>query len=277
MVDPVTIAVGGGVGAKLVEKAWEKGEQWLADYYEDHGDAVQEQARENAGEFLLALAGKVDELEEKMETEGELKERIESALRDPDFAKLVQDSILTAARTDEEVKHELLAQMVSKRLQHDTEDLVARATVLACDAVRALDRDQLMYLGLAAQTYHMHPLEIPEEEVDAYFLDWLQTGFQPYLEVTPLSPIEIAHLESASCLSFRSFVSRNLRDLLTPPPPETDKEEWPVEEFLEETQEGQHLQEIWGQLQKITLTSTGDVIGVAVTEWLTGEEVVFLW
>jgi hypothetical protein len=69
MSDPIsTIIIAGAAGggaSKLVEKAWESGEKWLATFFKDHQPRALEKAIDNSKDFLNKLATKVAQLEEQ--------------------------------------------------------------------------------------------------------------------------------------------------------------------------------------------------------------------
>jgi hypothetical protein len=281
--DPVTLtlvvsaAAGatGGAAGKIVEKTIDIGGRWLGSYYERHQPEVQAAAAANASDFLEKLAERVDLLEKEAGATGS--ERISTAQDDPDFAALLHDSLLASARTTSEEKHALLARLVSERLRYSTESLVALTVPLAAEALPRLTRPQLRFLGLSTLVQGIRPIPFRAPTGDLsgnWFVNWLNAHLAPYHPFPSLKGIHLDHLESLSCAKHQAFIGRELRSMLESRAIEPFQ--WPYEDFAESAL-GKELVEIWNSMQKITLTSTGMLIGVYVHDELTKMRTVIEW
>jgi len=282
--DPVSIAaisaaVGGSAG-KLVEKAWGVGEKWLDSYFKDHQPAAQEAARENALDFLNELAGRVHQLEEAARNDQQVTAHIESALADPDFSALLKESLIGSSRTQDHDKHRLLARIVSERLRSEPEQMVALCSSLACHAVQHLTPKQIEFLGIATFALLIRPNPfpppLPPHDFGRWYEQWLTAHISPYLPLSPVSNVDLAHLESASCIRWESFISRDLKKSLSPP--EDSGYDWAFDDFVENTDAGKGLLELWEkQIKRTTLTTAGQLIGIYVHDDKTGTTTAITW
>ncbi|GAG79826.1 unnamed protein product, partial [marine sediment metagenome] len=100
---------------------------------------AQEKAKENAGRFIEKIGLKVKALEDDYTIP---KERIENAQEQPDFSALLQKSIISAAQTESENKHDILSRLITKRLQTENESLLALSSRIACDVVIRISLDR---------------------------------------------------------------------------------------------------------------------------------------
>jgi len=266
--EPVSlIALGaavGGVSGKFVEKAWDSGEKWLQTYFKDHKEVAQQKAQENSLEFLNELAQKVKLLEESNQIP---KEKIESAQDHPDFSSMLQKALLTSAQTDSKDKHVLLARLVSERLKSEPESILALSSKMACDAISYATVNQIMILGLAINFYGVRPnypsWGLNETNFQDWFDNWLMTRLKPYQDLT-FKDLDILHLESLSCLKVNALIGRNLNDMFKKDDLTYDFEK------MKDTTLRDSIKKIWDQgLQKIDLTTTGNIIGVSVSDLLT--------
>jgi hypothetical protein len=273
--DPLSIiaigaAVGGGAG-KFVEKAWDSGEKWILTFFKDHGEVAQQKATENSMDFLNELAQKVKQLEESKQIS---QEKINSAQDHPDFTALLQKALLTSAQTDNKDKHIILARLVSERLKTEPESILALGSKMACDAISFATVNQLMILGLAVNFYGVRPNPYPPIGVNEInFQDWLDnwliTRLKPYQTIT-FRPIDITHLESLSCLKVNTFIGRGLNDMFI-----KDNFKYDFEK-MKDAPLKISMKKIWEDgLQKIDLTTVGQIIGVSVSDLLTNTTTTF--
>lgn len=117
MGDPLSVvvlaAVAGGAAGKLLETAWTSSERWIAAYFANHREKAQEKARHNAASYLREVGGRIADAE----ASGKLdREAIETAMDHPDFAALLQQTVVGASRTDSSAKHKILAALIADRL-----------------------------------------------------------------------------------------------------------------------------------------------------------------
>lgn len=268
------IAIGaavGGAAGKFVEKAWDSGEKWIQTFFKDHREIAQQQATNNTMDFLNELAQKVKQLEETKQIS---QERINSAQDHPDFSALLQKALLTSAQTDNKDKHIILARLVSERLKTEPESIVALGSKMACDAISYATVNQLMILGLAVNFYGIRPNPFPPIGVtEINFQDWLDNWLilrlKPYENIT-FRNIDITHLESLSCLKVNSFMGRDLNEMF-----KTDNLLYDFEKMSDVSLKTS-MKKYWEEgLQKIDLTTVGQIIGVSVSDLLTHTTTTF--
>lgn len=268
------IAIGaavGGAAGKFVEKAWDSGEKWIQSYFKDHKEVAQKKATENTMEFLNELAQKVKQLEDS----GQIpKDKIETAQDHPDFSAMLQKALLTSAQTENKDKHTILARLVSERLKSEPESILALGSKMACEAISYATVNQLMILGLAVNFYGIRPNPFPPSGVnESNFQDWLDNWLiarlSPYQGIT-FRQIDITHLESLSCLKVNTFIGRGLNDMF-----KKDKLSYDFEK-MKNVQLKDTMKKIWQDgLQKIDLTTVGQIIGVSVSDLLTNTNTSF--
>lgn len=272
--DPLSIialgaAVGGAAG-KFVEKAWDSGEKWIRTYFKDHGEPSQQQATVNSMDFLNELALKVKALEESHQIP---KDIIDEAQNHPDFTALLQKALLTSAQTNSKDKHIVLARLVSERLKSKPESILALGSKMACDAIAYATVNQLMILGLAVNFYSIRPNPYPpfninETNFQGWLDNWLISRLKPYQSIL-CRQIDLTHLESLSCLKINSFIGRGLNDMFR-----KDNLVYDFEKMTD-TSLRDSMKIIWNDLQKIDLTTVGQIIGVSVSDLLTNTNTTF--
>src|SRR3989338_1746525 len=282
--DPLSIvaisgAVGGGAG-KLVEKAWDSGEKWLEGYFKDHHPSAKEKARRNSLEFLNDLAQRVHQLEEEVKENPEIKKQIESALGNPDFSALLQDALIASSRTDNVEQHKILARIVSERLHCQSEGLLALTSTMVCDAIKHLTSNQMRFLGLATFIFWIRPIPwptpVPQAQFSQWYLAWLTRFLSLHLPMETLKYLDFSHLESVSCIKYETFLGRDLKQVLSPPA--ESGYSWPVDDFIQNNPFGKQLNELWKNgMEKTTLTTTGQLIGIYVNDELTKTRTKIDW
>lgn len=264
MSDPVSlIALGaaiGGAAGKFVEKAWDSGEKWISSYFANHHEKSQKKAKENTISFLNDLAMRVESLEKSKRVTAE---QISSAQEHPDFSVALQKAMISASQTENKEKHQLLSRLVTERIKATPESLIALASKMACDAISYTKSSQLKILGLITNILYVNPNQDLTEE---QYLGWLQSRITPFMGLQ-VSNLDLNHLESLSCLKYESIITRDLQKTLT------DKnkgkfnygtfKDSPLGKFLVDIWENQHL-------KSTQLTSTGQIIGVMVSDQVTG-------
>lgn len=274
MPDPVTIAViaagVGGTAGKLVEKTWDAGAHWLAEYFSDHNPEAQQQASRNALGYLNELAQRVDALEKEAEDTPEAN-RIEDAQNDPDFAALLRESLLAGARTNDSEKHALLGRLVSERLRFAKDSLVSLTVPLAAAAVPRLTKDQLRFLGLATLVDGIRPTPFaarPDDPGQTWYTSWLEVHLTHYHPMPILQGTHLTHLQSLSCATSMRFMSKDLKKTLTTRAIEPF--DWDFDNFTSSTRVGPELVACWRtSLQHVVLTNTGQLVGIYVHDELT--------
>lgn len=267
MADPLSLvalgaAVGGAAG-KFVEKAWDSGEKWITSYFADHRPKAIAQAQANSAEFLGDLAQRIKTLEDRGEVS---KQDIDTAQEHPDFSVALQKALLTAAQTDDKQKHQLLARTLAERLGAKPEGLRAMASKMALDAIGYMTPAQMKLLGLVADLLYVNPsTPLPAPA----YRQWFEVRFSPYVAVS-FSNLDLLHLESISCLKHTPIISRDLVAILSGKNPNG------FDAAMLESPVGQHIRALWMQgLQAVDLSSVGQLIGVYVSDLLTGGSTSF--
>jgi hypothetical protein len=269
--DPVSIAITsaavGGVAGKFVEKAWTLGEKWIAEYFKNHGKEAQEKAKENALSFLNKVAESVKVIQDNTKNDPVTLEVINTSFKDPDFSAVLQRAIVTSARTSSEDKHKILARLITERLLAKSEDMISLASSVAVEAIGALKAKHLYVLGLSVLVEGIRPMNLPKDlpqtQLNQIAREWWLKNLSPLIhKVEDLTDIDIRHLVGVNCIEYESFIGRNLTQIL-----KSGFGEWEVEKFLSETEEGKKLKEYYDKyLQKMTLTSAGQLIGIYVKD-----------
>jgi hypothetical protein len=191
----------GGVAGKLTEKAWDSGEKWLSKYFEDHNPKAIEKAKQNSLQFLADLAYRVNQLEEVAKDDEHIRERILTAMEDPDFSAILKDSLLISARTDQQDTHKILARMVSERLHCESGELLALTIPLTCEAVKALTGAQMRFLATKIVVEELLPKHVPAggpPMVHQRALVWLEQKLSAILPENEVTHTDLVHME---CLS----------------------------------------------------------------------------
>lgn len=269
MPDPFSmVAIGaaiGGAAGKFVEKAWDSGEKWLANYFENHHQKAQEKAKENAGKFIEKIGMKVKAMEDDHTIP---KEKIEHAQEQPDFSALLQKSIISAAQTESENKHDILSRIITERLQTENESLLALSSKIACDVVPSLTEKQLQILGLSSDIYVVIPLQKLDEK---QYHQWLTNRLSPYKNLS-FSHLDMLHIEALSCGKFQSFLGGDIKNILS----SKNNNVFNYELFAE-SKIGKAILNIWEQnkLESFNLTTIGQLIGIMVSDRLSNSKTSF--
>jgi len=118
------------------------------------------------------------------------------------------------------------------------------------------------------------PKDLPQEQLNQVARDWWLKNLSPLIhKVEDLTDIDIRHLVGVNCIEYESFIGRNLAQIL-----KSGFGEWEVDKFLSETEEGKKLKEYYEKyLQKMTLTSAGQLIGIYVKDQVTGIRTTINW
>lgn len=266
------IAIGaavGGAAGKFVEKAWDSGEKWLQNYLKDHKEKAKENAEINSKDFLKELADKIKILEE---TKAVSKDKIENAQDHPDFSILLQKALLTSAQSDSKEKHILLARLVSERLASEPETTFSLASKMAVDAIAYTNINQLKILGIMINLMYVRPLPWPPQGMTKdifqdFMTNWINVSFKPYDNLI-VKPMDLNHLESLSCIRYEMIISRQIKEIFSVNKSEDFK--FDFDKFKSVSSIGVKIEKIWneGQLQRISLTSTGQLIGIFTSDLL---------
>ncbi|AUB55247.1 hypothetical protein BK007_03935 [Methanobacterium subterraneum] len=273
VVDPVNIALfsalGGAVATKFVSEAWDLGKNWLDDYFYKHQPVAQENAQKNALDFLVELGNRIQKIEENNEDDSITKEKIINSLSDPDFSALLQNALISSARTSSKDKHNLLAHIVSDRLLANPESLKALISGMVVDVVPHLSSKHLKLLGLMVVVqWKIVPIFHPSNLDASGWTAYLTESISPLIPKEEVTNMDYMHLESVSCIGI-SVTTRKIEALISPP--DELSIQWDVDVFLKENYIGQRLNNIWSnRLKNSYLTSLGGLIGVYVQDGILG-------
>jgi hypothetical protein len=211
MADPLSlIATGaavGGLASKVVEKTWDSGERWLREKFGTHTAEARKKARENVAKFVRHLSMRVSALENLELID---QKKVRAAQRDPQFSSFLQQTILNAAKTSEQNKHDLLARLVADRLMSSTETTFGLASDLASDAIARSTRRQLELMALCCFLYEIRPRDILRV---ADYYEWLEIHFG-FFEGFEFREVDARHLVAIACASYDPASTRYLPVLL---------------------------------------------------------------
>jgi hypothetical protein len=207
MTDPLSIvalaaAVGGAAG-KLVEKTWDAGEAWLKQRFGTHQLEAQQRARQNAADFVQQLASHLNALE----SQRLLGDReIASEESHPQFARLLERTLLNAAETEDSEKHDLLARLVANRLVVASETTVALASQLASDTITRCTRDQLYLLALVC---FVDEVNVRDPLDESEFQRWLDVFLRPFDDFV-FKDMDARHLVALGAITYDPARERDL-------------------------------------------------------------------
>ena len=261
MADPLTTSVLSSAVSTFVGKLYDSGEKWVKSYLENHQNKAQGKGLENANDFIKRLGERVTELERNQEVSPEF---LETAQEHPDFSVVLQKALLSATQTDNQNTHDLLSRLVAERLQASPESLVAVTSKMACDAISSITPNQLVILDVLVNILSIGPVEpLPAHQQST----WMQMRMSAIHQIN-IGPRDYSHLESLSCIKFTSFVTRNISEVLQ----RKLGERFDSDQFLS-TPVGQKLNHVWkeDQLEKCDLTTTGELLGVMVSDQRLGD------
>lgn len=288
MVDPTSLAIATGkvvvskaaasAGGKFVEKIYNDTSKWIKEKFKLHKKEVQKKAQKNANSFLKETGKQLQVIVNASKNSQVTLQLIDKNFRDPDFTALLHQTTLAAARTNLEDRHRLFARIIAERVSAEPEDIVSLVSTTAIDAIGKISRNQLFFLSLAALVYGIRPDDLPktaqEIKLEKIAKDWWTRHLSVILpKLSEMKEIDISHLISVSCLDYMRIGSRSLNGLLT-----AGFGKWETREFLVNTKEGRLLDKVFKErLQRVTLTSTGQLIGIYVHDHLMGKRTSIDW
>jgi hypothetical protein len=269
-------AAGGAVAGEFVKKAWNSGERWLNNYFQEHQPEAQEKAKENALDFLVDLGNRIQKLENIAEDDYILKDRLESSLADPDFSAILKDAILFSSRTSSEEKHNLIARVVSERLLSDSDSLESSIGSMSIEAIFHLSSIHLRLLALRCFIDNMEPTQVPlnlsDEDYNNWWMEWFINNIKHLIPNKKVHYMDYLHLESVSCATIVQLKSS--LDIRV-----SNNSEFRLSNNLDNLKEndvGKELLSLWDEgLWSIRLNSIGYVIGLYVFDEVFGDEIDF--
>jgi hypothetical protein len=306
MGDPVSLVVFTAVATKVVDRVMDV----VLPEFKSASKKAQQEAIANAMTMVDGLRARLAIVEEAVGSAAEERQRVNDTYEGADFSYTLRQALLTAARTDSELRHEVLSRAVVERLIAASDSTQAVASALAVEALARLSAQHLDLLGLAALLYYIAPnvhgpaelaetfphlsdqsrsaislarIDAAREAVSAY-LDWMRGVLEKHSVPPGISSLDFAHLVSASCASFDRTLHRDMRAIL-PGRDLHDRHEYELSSSYQQrlplllrTPGGQRLLSLWEDgLQHVTLTPAGLLIGTVVHEWKTTEAVQVNW
>ncbi len=283
MPEPVSItliaAALGGAAGSITQTISQNGSIWLSEKLRGHQPAVLAAAQNNAQAMVDLLTTKVAALEERGEINDEMFNR---AFSDPSFNRVLQKTLMGAAETNSQQKHELLAGIIAERLKASTDSIIGVSAGLVSDAIGNCTARQLKILGFCSNSQNFSPQIEARGEASAIEGGWVvgreqsiqilkrtfESRFSPYVDLK-IGSVDSAHLEGLSCISVLRFGHKDIAAILG--------HNWKVGEYnltiadLESFPVGQNFLRLWnGGADTMSPTSIGMMIGIMVGDRLVG-------
>jgi hypothetical protein len=266
--DPITTlvlssAVGGAAGS-FIKEVSSNGVKWLVDLVTAQSPEMQAIAKRNMENFVNRLAKRVEQLEKDITPEDS--EIFRQSLNHPSSAMLIKAALVDAATTDNEDKHELLAELISQRLTAGADDMIALAGTAACSIVNSLSSRQIKILAVLCALYAIRPLKVEliadPNEAKKLVKKWWSDNITPLADdvFKQAVNLDFEHLAAMGCIRFSSIGSSDLKGLISngffEPKPVFQDEDLVGEKWYEV------LNEKWQNIGRSTPTSTGQMIGI---------------
>jgi len=260
----VTAAVGGAAG-RFIEQITSNGVQWLLALVTAQSPEMQAMAKKNMENFVTRLAERVERLER--EIPADKSEIFKNSLNHPGSALLIKNAIVDSATTDNEDKHELLAELIAQRLAANADDMIALAGAAACSIVDCLSTRQIKILAILTTLKDIRPLPKIKNidnylEASKFMINWWSSNIFPLVNdgiFDIATPLDYEHLAAMGCIR----ISIGSSDLLTVLSSDIFESVHKLEEPLLFNQSWYtSLKKQWNGLGHSTATSTGRIIGI---------------
>lgn len=159
--DPITTlivssAVGGAAGS-FIKEISSNGVKWLIELVTAQSPEMRATAKKNMENFVTRLAQRVERLEN--EIPADKSEIFRNSLNHPSSALLIKAATVDSATTDNDDKHELLAELIAQRLTANADDMIALAGSVACSVVISLSSRQIKILSVLSTIKSIRPLQ----------------------------------------------------------------------------------------------------------------------
>ena len=250
---------------KVVDAVCAVGKTWAQHYYQEYYPIVKGKMNENINKFAHILRIKLKSDESTI-----IKEKADKQMVKPLFAMTLREAVVSAALTDDEEKHKILADIITDliagQMSSEKESIFEIVSRMACENIKNLTSKQLNILGLIK----FIRMDVPSEREkyclgDTEFAGWYSNLIHVSEKFFPLELIEedLLHLESVSCVRRDSVVYADKTGLHASL--RADKYGWNYNQFLEADSTGRKLKVLWEKggvgLNLITLTTLGQLIG----------------
>lgn len=260
-----------------MNKLAESGVEWLARLVEAHSPAVQRQAHENLRNFMIRLAERVERLE--AELPATRRDVFERALDHPGSSLLMRKAMLSAAVTDNDDRHAILAELIAQRLTADENDMIALVGGAACDVVNALAPKHIQLLGVMVRLLKIRPVDVIYVEdqgaYDRFVLAWWAPLAQLTSGLEGVTLLDFEHLAGLGCVRI-SIGAWDLRDVLSlPSQPQQMKV---TMNRVQEAPWWPNVERLWETGAKhVELNSIGTLIGTLYHDRQIGQHTLIRW
>lgn len=259
----VSSAVGGAAGS-FIKEISSNGVKWLVELVNAQSPEMQATAKANLENFVTRLAQRVERLEN--EIPADKSEIFKDSLNHPSCALLIKTAMIDAATTDNDEKHELLAELIAQRLTAEADDMIALAGAAACDIVNSLSSRQIKILAILSTIKSIRPLQRfniadPFQAKNA-INKWWKSNIDPLITGTNFNlatQLDYEHLAAMGCIRISigsselvKLVSREIAE----PDPNFDASELKGQPWYDA------LEQQWQGLGHSTPTSVGQLIGI---------------
>lgn len=260
------------VAQAIVSTLTTEGLAWFRDESERGASIANELARTNLEQFQGQLGEELGAIIRLARSFPVSMDSLTRAFSDPAACAFIRQAIIAAAQTDLPEKHRLLARLLVERLHEQRESLIALVSPIAAESITRLQPRQLYILGFISFLYYIRPSEdeltrfngAPSK--DDVILRWYQKYLDPLLnKLNDVNDIDLAHLVSTKCLEISTLGSRNLSQIL-----QGAFGSWDCSQYLI-TDSGKKVVAIFGKLQRVSLTSVGQYIGILISDLVTEE------
>lgn len=259
----VTSAVSGAAGS-FIKEISSNGFKWLIELVTAQSPEMQTAAKANMENFVTRLAQRVERLEK--EIPADKAEIFKDSLNHPGSALLIKTAIIDSAATDNDEKHELLAELIAHRLTANADDMIALAGSAACSIVSCLSSRQIKILAILSTLKRIRPLNrsnvIDSHIAKEHIKKWWGDNLNPLLadaNFNLITDLDYEHLAAMGCIRI-SIASTNLSELLSKgiieSEPTLDESDFKEQRWYEV------LKQQWTGLGHSTPTSIGQLIGI---------------
>lgn len=266
--DPITTlvvssAVGGAAGS-FIKEISSNGVKWLVELVTAQSPEMQAAAKKNMENFVTRLAQRVERLEN--EIPADKSEVFKNSLNHPSSALLIKTAIVDSATTDNDEKHELLAELIAQRLTANADDMIALAGAAACSVVNCLSSRQIKILAVLSTVKTIRPLQKSNvtdmSKAREILNNWWKQNIEPLItdgNLNQTTSLDYEHLAAMGCIRI-SIGSTELAKLVSngiiEPSPNFNGTEFKGEGWYDA------LEQQWESLGHSTSTSVGQLIGI---------------
>lgn len=250
----------------------------LIEKFSEYSVEVKKKLEKNQEDFLTVLAKKISALEETLSVDD--RRIFEEALKHPGSSLLFMRATVAASTTDVDERHEILAELIRRRVTSGADDMVALAGSAACDVVSALSVRQIHILAVGAKLFHITSSYVmPEglhEEDQKKLLMALWSPMEELCEgLGDATAVDFFHLLALGCAVKNRWISRYPNELLGE---QFKLDKKLVDETFNNMPWYHHLAHaLEVGLSSIDLTSTGQLIGVMFHDSIVGKYTDINW